>query len=919
MTAFVVRLYFWKLLLSAYLDDPHRLEEGASLLDHTVGFDDVWRGITALKTKLTLSQAAASFEEMVQKFAANDTHKVPLGAVGDWLAGNRTAKGMAIAIDSFAHGAVRNEIASFSDAAHALLGNPASFELLWAGHARSDTRKSTEVVAGLCEMLNGMSDESKENLEDLAGRAFARLKSSPKPGAGPRAGANSQGDLMFDDLEAFVALVAYLHLLTMAFPKIGSTAAAIDYEQFVHLVGCLSLSRPSSELTAVFDGMLSKSKVGATSKVAFDEMVAWYASVRLPTLAAKFWGASADARHIAEMAQALPEFLSEMPNLDKVVRKILLKRFDVAEKMLYETINTTDGASRVFDSIDENGNRILSLDEFHTFLSGKPYSIENDAALVRALKIGTGKEATIADITNADAGSTFSGNAWASRREFAQVLTLAVYFAKIYEMLQLTQAEVSVVQLNISFPTFQKLGKLLGIKVLEKKPKAQAYFDALREDRGSGAEKGKWGWDPASITIEDVVVWHAKETCPNAFSSLQRSLQTQRKASMKPQRKMSKKQKIADAEGKLSNFKQLVSMETRILALAEGSAELDALWKMLDVQPDGTVMLGDFDEVTLQQKFPVLNDPAILQLAFTKTTGREFEIANWFEECEFLPLLINTYYFHRLDHELAHHCTIPGFTEEGTQFNVGRPLLSIGEAKTCLDELGLILSEAALKEELVVADTVQVADFCMWYAGRKCPETSIVNPTASPFTAEELQFEAMLLDPGKVHLFFQSGLAAHYSNDDHADTNTVGGISDDLKKKYPGIHFSADAVQKALTRGALKKGKVIDDGSGNLKTIGDAQLVEADVLMYLLMLLYFNKLYHLYGVNGKQAGLKRLTFTDFQATLRKVGVRVDEAIQGAQFSAMVKQAQAKGETKSVAMFDDVVECLARSRLATVLI
>jgi len=928
LAAFVVRMYFWKLLLTAYLEDMERLKEGAPLLDMSVGFDDVWRGLTALQTRSTLTEAAASFEVLVQKHGNGSQHNVPLGAVGDWYATSLCPKGMEVALDTFTHGGVRTEISTFSDQVHALLGDATQMDWLWSGQPSTATRRAIDIVEQLVEALPQLPGKDYPKL--LAGRAYARLKNcAPDPATG-RAGDNYNGKLGFEDLEPFVAVVCYLHTLTMVFPVVGANAAQIDYTQFLHIVGCLSLSRPSAELLSVFDSMTSNTRMASTSRVAFDEVCSWYTSMRLPRYASQIWGAANDAlaaeTEAASKVQVVYlEGIGE--KLAKKERKERLKRYDAAEKVLYETVNTDDGAHRVFDAIDDNGNSILSMEELHTFFTGKPYEIDDGHALIRALKVGTGKISTMSDITSAQASSSFTGNAWASRREFPQVLCLSLYFAKVHEMLGLRvdptkESLLDAVQLNMTFPSFQKFGKLLGLTVLGKKVKAQEIFDELRVQRGNGSIKAKAGWDPEAVTLEDVVLWHAKIQCPDAFKSMlgmsggsgggggggNGSKGLKKKQSKKVRAKMVGQV----AEAKLARFKDLIAMEGKITALAANSPDVDSLWQMLDVHSNGTVALADFQSIVLKERFAALDQPDVLRQCFVSTTGREYAATAWFEQCEFLPLLVNCYYFHKLDHEMAEDGA-PGVNPT-SRFAPGQPMVTLTEIQQCLTSLGLMIAPMELEHELAMLDTKKMAmgDFCLWYAKRKCPDAVAIKPLASPFDTEELALETMALDSSKVRQFF---LAAQQARAGSAVLNATD-LSEDLKKKYPGIHWPAGCMQQALARGAGKGGKLLDDGNGGVRSIGDVNVELESCAMYLIFLLYFKKLYQVYGLTGQEAESRRLTFVDFKATVRKAGMRISEEAAAKEFTALSKKAQTETKAAGLARFDDAVEVIARARLSS---
>lgn len=472
----------------------------------------------------------------------------------------------------------------------------------------------------------------------------------------------------------------------------------------------------------------------------------------------------------------------------------------------------------------------------------------------------------------------------------------------------------------MTFPSFQKFGKLLGLTELGKKANAQEIFDALRVHRGRGSIKNKAGWDPEAVTLEDVVMWHAKNQCPDAFkgmldldnvSGLSKSKSTKR--SRKPSKRMKSKMVGEAAETKLARFKDLIAMEGQITALAANSPEVDSLWQMLDVHSNGTVALADFQSIVLNERFAVLDHPDALRQCFVSTTGREYATSAWFEQCEFLPLLVNCYYFHKLDHELA----APGVAgeESVSRFAHGQPQVEFHEIERALASVGLIIAPMELEQELAMRPEhklINMSDLCLWYAKRKCPDAVTIRPLASPFDADELKLEAIALDPVKVRQFFQAAQQARAGS----ASVTAMDLDEDLKKKYPDIHWPPSAMQQALTRGARKGGKLLDDGRDGVRAVGDTSIELETCAVYLIFLLYFKKLYQVYGLTGQEAQSRRLTFVDFKATVRKAGMRISEEAAAKEFTALSKKAQEETKAAGLARFDDAVEVIALARLSS---
>jgi len=972
LAALVVRMYFWKLLLTAHLGDAGGSDGGMNddaspaPSELSCSFNHLWRGLASLGTTLKLADAATQFENLgakqkrsVMDDASAAVSLIRMDAVCEWYANAMSPGGMKVEIDTFAHGFARTEIASFADNIHGLLGNVDELRRIWGGKGDA-ARKAGDVLQQLAETFPQLATGREKG---LAGRAYARISCAPDPARGAAAGSLEGGELLAAHLESFVAVICYMHTMIVAFPVLGSLAAMmVTYDQFIHMVGCLSLSRPSSELSAVFDAMVSNTNQGQkASRVAFDEVVAWYASVRCPELAGTIHGSQIETVELEDDAE--PIFWDEVtgPVLDKKLRKEMLAKYAIVEKHVFTTLNTDGGVARVFSAIDTNANSIVSLEELGTYLRAKPCEIDSPVAIVRALLVATGKTATVDDVAggNAASESAFTGNAWMARREFGIVFSMAVYFTKIIDLFSLSDAPITSPHLNLTFPTFQKVTKLIGIATLSKKAKAQEVFDRLRTSRGSKGSKDRRGWAPDAVTLDDFVLWYAQEQCGAAlmgsgtagandggrrlstmnalfagasagigFSGA--GIQPSGKA-RKPSKKMSKKQKrmsmAAAAEGKHVRLKQLIALEGKVAALAlPENHEADGYWKELDVHSDGTISLVDFSTKILGTKFAVLDRPVVLRQVFASTTRRECNADCWVEHVEFLPLLVNAYYFNKLDHEL-----VPDGELEGVSiFDAGNPTLEIERVSECLKSLGMIMTMLELTQELGLAGdaTAVAADvFCMWYAKRKCPKGTEVKPQASPLTDEEQKLEALVGEPIRLQQFLRT--AAGSGGGGGGGGGDEGGAAQDsvdvlrirelLNKEYPTIQWSAGAMQTALTRGAGKPGKVIDSSSGEIKIFGDCEVDSSGFQKYLFFLLYYNKLYSIFGVTGEVAAARGLTFVDFKSMVRKGGVRIADDTAAKEFTTLSEKASAEGTaSKGLAIFDNVVEYIAQTKLAPVL-
>jgi hypothetical protein len=457
----------------------------------------------------------------------------------------------------------RSELAAFADGMHGLLGDMDELQRLWGSGADPAPRTAGHVLHQLADTFPQLEMAREQG---LAARAFVRVKgasAAPLPPSAEQLRLVDGGELDAEHLEPFVAVVCYLHAMVAAFPVLGSVAAAtVTYEQFVHMMGCLALSRPAAELAAVFAAMDSNSGTAAAAsgstrtgrgqhgaaRVDFDEVVAWYAAVRCPTLAAMIHGAQLEAGRSIDGPGATaaaadgvgvdPLFWETVagPVLDKKLRKEVLGKYAAADKHLFSMLNTDGGVARVFEAIDTNANSIVSLEELGTYLRARPCQIDSPTSIVRALLVATGRAAAVEDVApgggHAVAESAFTGNAWMARREFGLVFSLAVAFAKISDLFSLAvgigdATAVGVGEseggrgppfhpqlLNMRFSTFLQVAKLLGIQSVGKKANAQRVFDGLRAARGQMRAKGaQRGWMAEAITLDDFVMWYTEQQC----------------------------------------------------------------------------------------------------------------------------------------------------------------------------------------------------------------------------------------------------------------------------------------------------------------------------------------------------------------------------------------------------------------------
>ena len=152
--------------------------------------------------------------------------------------------------------------------------------------------------------------------------------------------------------------------------------------------------------------------------------------------------------------------------------------------------------------MDRNSNSIVSLDEMANYFARVCAHLlgsrSQKIAVVRALKIATGKDATV------EADGKFGGQAWTNHQEFCQVMSLALCFQKIFVLLVLTEEEQAGPPLNINFDKFRAIAKILKVK-LSSKSAGTEYLNVKSMASQSGQQSGR---DDGAVTLDDMCLWY---------------------------------------------------------------------------------------------------------------------------------------------------------------------------------------------------------------------------------------------------------------------------------------------------------------------------------------------------------------------------------------------------------------------------
>jgi hypothetical protein len=237
---------------------------------------------------------------------------------------------------------------------------------------------------------------------------------------------------------------------------------------------------------------------------------------------------------------------------------------------------------------------------------------------------------------------------------------------------------------------------------------------------------------------------------------------------------------------------------------------------------------------------------------------------------------------------------------------------------------------------------------CLMFRSRGLGRRLREIPQASLFTIEEQRLEAAIVEPAMLRRLFQKAAVAVGDGADPIGPHDpvaprgVQQIQVALSVEYPTIIWDTGAMQSALDRGVGGNGKLAEStnsasdvstvtagGGGSkidVKAVGDFTVELAQFQKYLHYLLYFNKLYSLFGITGDVAVTRALTFVDFKSVIWKGGIRMGNNAAAAEFtrlskvSTVAKRRRNDGErvepsaTKGLVLFNDAVEFVAKTKL-----
>eukprot|EP00056_Hartaetosiga_gracilis_P021672 m.25743 g.25743 ORF g.25743 m.25743 type:complete len:559 (-) comp9203_c0_seq1:809-2485(-) len=323
--------------------------------------------------------------------------------------------------------------------------------------------------------------------------------------------------------------------------------------------------------------------------------------------------------------------------------------------------------------------------------------------------------------------------------------------------------------------------------------------------------------------------------------------------------------------------------EATITDALQDAGKIKKLWAQLDYNGNGIVSVAELDKF-LGESFPVLKNQRTIIRAFKYTTLIEGDKDSWIEKYEFVNLLKNILYFHkvytifnRLDSDGDHRVSFDEFKSE------------------CLPALGLDLSEEDAQNEFDSMDAdghgmVLFAELCRWFAVKKISVDGVVldkfttyesgektkakkirtdrdpNITTKKFAKVENKIQKLLKNKKQLRAMWRL-----------LDINGNGIVSLAEVDKFLLNQFATLRTPRAVIR-AFKYTTLID-GDGD-------EWIEADEFPALLRnIIYFNKIYDIFeGIDTD--GDHRISLDEFKSSTHLIGLSLPDDEAEAEFQAM---------------------------------
>eukprot|EP00039_Didymoeca_costata_P001585 m.53498 g.53498 ORF g.53498 m.53498 type:complete len:471 (+) comp10869_c0_seq2:49-1461(+) len=160
--------------------------------------------------------------------------------------------------------------------------------------------------------------------------------------------------------------------------------------------------------------------------------------------------------------------------------------------------------------------------------------------------------------------------------------------------------------------------------------------------------------------------------------------------------------------------KTLKAMEEKLLAQAKDKKGFKALWTSLDFNGNGHVSLAELD-LFITREYPILNNKKALMRSYKKTTLEDGDGDPYIQQHEFYPLLLNLFYFTKLEGIFAKLDTDGDNRVNFDEFLNGLHLVGFG-----------IKKEEAWREFCKMDDDreghVLFDEFCHYIAAKMSPE-----------------------------------------------------------------------------------------------------------------------------------------------------------------------------------------------------
>lgn len=577
-----------------------------------------------------------------------------------------------------------------------------------------------------------------------------------------------------------------------------------------------------------------------------------------------------------------------LPSLSGQERKQLLKLFDKIIKDFKKSLELPAKSNGLFNVIDVNNNSLVSLEELdHWLLTSYPH-VNSKPAMLRTLAAMTGRSGQFI-YSVSGAIQTSVGDLWVARHEFREFMCYLLHFNKIYVCLSIND---SADGLHLSCDEFKAMLTTLDFKISASK--AETAFGLMASTKSERKD---------IVSFDTICLWYSQMCSPNILGTPigeELSDGTKKSKESKKYRKRASNA-LKCLKGLESNIKSLLDSQNSV-------AEL--IWAAAGKPLDEALIAVDFFSFLISQVGSLagkqlLGNNVLQSRAFHRTTWRTYEDENAFVTAvEARSMLAIFFALH-----LVYQGT--GILPDSSVF----PRLSTTTSVTVAAKLQVVIDVNFVQNELTALNSYQAPnksilldDFAVWIAGKKFKDAVKVPALHSKFIDAEKEILSLADSTKAMHSLYTE------IDKDGSGMVDLKEIDRFVRKRFPVLN-SKLALLNVYKRITEKTADLVFDSDGVVVDQHSQAFIERPLFRrFLVLLLYFNKIYDIHGVVGMENSAEWVSMKDFRGLIKAVGLQISLELADSEFTAMCRKYQKESGVTGFIQFDDVCEWVARKFL-----